>query len=332
MLEEVKQTKAGSLEVPDFLIKSTLGCSLVAVLILLPFTIASFMADRLFLGIATSTVSIACCVNVWNGREGRYSLALNAYLVTPAGALTVMYAFLQVGSPASFWPFLIVLAYYAVLPERYAQLFNVATILVVLPMAWLLLDQPSAVRFSAVILGVSMFAYISMREINSMHDRLRERAVTDPLTGLLNRSLLESSLQHSIAQSERSGVPMALLALDVDDFKGINDSRGHDAGDRVLRALSDLLRQRTRSGDLAFRVGGDEFQILLHNTSEANAAKVAEEFRQRVERALLLPDHRVTVSIGVCGLADDMDAEQWIKTCDERLYRAKDRGRNRVET
>jgi diguanylate cyclase (GGDEF)-like protein len=255
---------------------------------------------------------------------------VNTYLLSPAGAFTITYTMIKLGSPGSYWPVLLVLGYYFVLPERRAWFFNVLTVLIVAPSAWWVLDQSSAVRFSAALVGVSLFAYNSMREINVLHGLLKEQAVTDKLTGLFNRALLDNHLQHAIAQNRRSGVPMTLVALDIDHFKSINDTLGHDTGDVVLKGLGNLLRKRTRGSDTAYRIGGEEFLVLVHNADERQGAGVAESLRREVERTTLLPDRHVTISAGVSGLGEGMDAATWIKACDEKLYRAKQGGRNRV--
>ena len=125
-------------------------------------------------------------------------------------------------------------------------------------------------------------------------------------------------------------MPVALVSFDVDHFKPVNDSLGHDKGDAVLAGLGDLLRSRARGSDQAFRVGGDEFIVLLHNTNERQAAEFAEQFRRELEQTALLPDRAVTISIGVSGLHEGMDVDAWMKACDEKMYKAKKGGRNRV--
>jgi len=319
-------------DIPDFLVKTTLGCSIVVILILIPFTVNNFIQGRVLMGAGTSAIAAACVLNVWYGIRGRYNLAVNLWFMAPAGGFTITYTLIKLTHAGSYWPVLLVLAYYFVLPERRAWFLNVLTLLVIIPVAWFVLDHSSAVRFAAVLVGVSLFAFISMREINVLHGLMRRDAVTDKLTGLFNRVLLEDRLEEAIAQSQRTGVPMALLAFDVDLFKSINDSLGHDTGDLVLEGLGDLLRGRIRGTDVAFRVGGEEFLVLLHNADEKKGAEVAEDLRREVECARLLEDRQVTISVGVSGLREDMDAAAWVKAGDERLYRAKEAGRNRVVT
>ncbi len=319
-------------DVPDFLIKTTFGCSLVVVLILIPFTVNNFFQDRFVMGLATSSVGLACLINVWNGFHGRYSLLVNTYVVTPTGTFAITYAMVMLASAGSYWPILLALAYYFVLPERRAWFFNALTVLISIPAAFYVLEQDSAIRFSAVLLGVSLFAYISMREINILHGLLREQAVKDNLTGLYNRNLLDSSLEQAVAQKRRSGLPMTIITFDIDHFKAINDTLGHDTGDKVLTRVGDFLRRRIRGSDMSFRVGGEEFLVLLNNADEQQGTVLAEKIREEFEQADLVPDRQVTISGGVCSLEADMDAETWLKTCDEKLYRAKKSGRNLVVT
>jgi diguanylate cyclase (GGDEF)-like protein len=154
--------------------------------------------------------------------------------------------------------------------------------------------------------------------------------VTDTLTGLLNRTLLNDTLDDAIQHSARTGVPMTLATLDLDHFKTINDTLGHDAGDVVLRGIGELLRNRVRRVDKLFRPGGEEFLALLYGANNESGKRVAEELRTAIAGYAFLPDHVVTVSIGLATLLPGEDRKQWLKRSDENLYRAKAGGRNQV--
>jgi diguanylate cyclase (GGDEF)-like protein len=177
---------------------------------------------------------------------------------------------------------------------------------------------------------VSIFSAIFVRVISSQQDRLQQQAVTDPLTGLLNRSLMEVFLEHAVRQHARDGTPMTIAALDLDHFKTINDTLGHDAGDHALRAFAKLVLGRCRSTDRIFRTGGEEFLLLLEDTDAKNASGISEDLRRSVETHPLVPEHPVTVSIGLATLQPGEDWHAWMKRSDENLYRAKLEGRNRV--
>jgi len=163
------------------------------------------------------------------------------------------------------------------------------------------------------------------------HDRLVEQALTDPLTGAFNRRHLEFCLDQVVARRTRLGEPASLLLIDIDHFKRVNDTWGHTHGDIVLRRLVALMTTRGRRIDLLFRLGGEEFVVLLANTPYEGARIVAESLREAVSTTLVLPDgERMSISIGVSELEPGQTAPAWIDDADAALYRAKQSGRNRV--
>ena len=324
------ESPQGSQEIPEFLIRSTLGCSLVIFAILIPFTITNFLFDRLLMVVATLLSCFACGVNVWLGLRGKYSVNVNLFLVAPTGAITITYAVFILGAQGSYWSFLLILAFYFILPEQRAWVVNSITLVFLLPVSWLVLDTPSSLRFSAAIIGTSLFAFISMREINLLHQLLKERAVTDCLTGVYNRSLLVDSLEQALAQFKRLRTPMTIISLDLDYFKSINDQYGHAGGDQVLIEFGALLKARIRKTDKAFRTGGEEFLIIVFNADKALGVQIAEKIRKDANDLRILEGIQFSFSAGVSQLDDDDDVTSWLKRCDIKLYEAKHSGRNRV--
>jgi diguanylate cyclase (GGDEF)-like protein len=159
------------------------------------------------------------------------------------------------------------------------------------------------------------------------------RAATDALTGLPNRRAVQDTLKRMIAQSGRTLAPMAALVLDLDQFKAINDTYGHDRGDAVLCAVSDVLRRSLRTSDFVGRNGGEEFIALLPDTDADGAMEAAEKLRAAVAQ-LSLPgiDRPVTTSIGAAVFPHTAaDAQSLLRLADRALYAAKARGRNRAE-
>jgi two-component system cell cycle response regulator len=163
-----------------------------------------------------------------------------------------------------------------------------------------------------------------------------EMAITDALTGLFNRRYMESHLATLIEQAKSRTKPLTALILDIDYFKSINDTHGHDAGDDVLREFALRIRRSIRGIDLACRYGGEEFVVVMPETDMAVAAMVAERLRRRIAAdpfaiqggARNIP---VTISIGIAGLRGrDDSAAALLKRADQALYRAKRDGRNRV--
>ena len=163
--------------------------------------------------------------------------------------------------------------------------------------------------------------------------RLTHLAFHDPLTDVSNRRTLEDNLERVLADESR-GIPSALLVLDVDRFKPVNDSLGHDAGDQVLVALTRVILQQLRSTDLLARLGGDEFAVLLERTTAENAGVIAERIRRRIEETTIVADEinqQLTVSIGVAAVDSHLTLREMMARADTAMYAAKQRGRNRTE-
>jgi len=166
-------------------------------------------------------------------------------------------------------------------------------------------------------------------------DHNLEMAVTDPLTGLHNRRYMNGQLDALVARANRGGDPVAVLVLDIDHFKAVNDSLGHDAGDEVLREFSVRLATNVRAVDLPCRFGGEEFVVVMPGTTLEDAHRIAERIRRDVGaspfRILGGEPLSITVSVGVAATrgADDTPASL-LKRADEGVYEAKKAGRNRV--
>jgi diguanylate cyclase (GGDEF)-like protein len=159
------------------------------------------------------------------------------------------------------------------------------------------------------------------------------RAATDGLTGLPNKRTVTDTLKRMFAQASTEKSPLALLLLDLDHFKKVNDQRGHAVGDQVLANVGAVLRNALRPGDFAGRNGGEEFAILLPGTEIPVALRIAERVRAAIaEMSLAGTDIAVTVSIGVAGFPDHASTlDRLERLADAALYVAKRQGRNRVE-
>jgi diguanylate cyclase (GGDEF)-like protein len=221
-------------------------------------------------------------------------------------------------------------SYYFVLPQNRATFFNIITLLILTSSVWYLFDPALAARFSAAIIGTNLFAFLSMRQVYQLNNLLRDQATKDPLTGLLNRSTLDNTLELAISQHKRTNMPMSILFFDIDHFKNINDSLGHAVGDKVLIDLANIVSERIRETDSIFRTGGEEFLILAYNTNQQQATDIAESLRKKIELSLITDNKTITASFGVTELQQDMTVISWMKACDEKLYLAKKRGRNNV--
>ncbi len=172
-------------------------------------------------------------------------------------------------------------------------------------------------------------------DIHQLEARLRDQADRDPLTGLYNRRYFDAAMAHELARCRREGLPLSLLLIDIDHFKQVNDTHGHQAGDAVLHQLAHLLREHARTADVICRYGGEEFLLLLPGTPQAAAAARAEACREAFARVRVAFDGTqlsATLSIGVATAEAQATASaaQVLRHADQALYRAKAAGRNRV--
>ncbi len=170
--------------------------------------------------------------------------------------------------------------------------------------------------------------------ISALIDESQKLATTDPLTGLSNRRALLAALHVEMAHANRHAVPLSFCLLDVDHFKRVNDVHGHAAGDQVLAAIGQLLRQELRIPDVPARWGGEEFVVVLKQADSTGALVVAERIRRAVEALQIFSGGEaipVTVSIGVAEFGSKDSSEALIERADRAMYRAKTAGRNRVE-
>ncbi|WP_018174798.1 MULTISPECIES: PAS domain S-box protein [unclassified Thioalkalivibrio] len=167
-------------------------------------------------------------------------------------------------------------------------------------------------------------------ELQRANAELKRQAYYDRLTGVANRHYFETLLNRELARADRYGAPFALVMLDLDHFKRVNDTFGHAAGDVVLQEVTRVIAERLRDADVLGRWGGEEFMVLLPGAQEADAARVAETMRARVEGHDFPEAGRVTISLGVAAFCAGEPRTGLLRRVDEALYRAKGEGRNRV--
>ena len=165
-------------------------------------------------------------------------------------------------------------------------------------------------------------------ELRRANKRLEELSITDDLTGIYNRRHFYEKLSQEIARADRHKRPLSLLMFDVDHFKSYNDTHGHLAGNRILERVGRIVSEEIREVDWAFRYGGDEFTIILPETSKENGVVVAERIRKAFEKCKF---DKTTLSIGIAQYDLKSDLDTLIKHADETMYRAKNQGGNRIE-
>lgn len=300
------------------------------VLFLLPFSVNNFYQDRTFLGVGSLLIVGLLGFNAWciacrrKTKQGLSSLLVLAIIGF------IYFCFNHQGALAVFWCYPSVIVFYFILPEGQARVVNLLALGSLLPEVWQFLSPELAIRATVTLLSVSLFSAIFIYLLGEQQRQLRELAIKDPLTGVFNRLLLDTFLERSMHLAERSGKPVTLVSIDLDHFKLINDNFGHEVGDGVLSQFGELMLNRVRRTDVVFRLGGEEFLLLLLDTDLEAGAQVAEQLRTILSENPLLPDRVITASMGVATLKPAEPWQDWLRRSDQALYEAKHSGRDRV--
>lgn len=230
-----------------------------------------------------------------------------------------------------YWVYPVIIANYFVLSIRMAVVLNGLVLLSVIP---LYPNFDSHFEFLGVVvtqLLVNAMASIFSWKTRSQNEELQLLATRDPLTGVLNRRSLDDVVSNAIARFQRYSEPASLILLDLDHFKRINDTFGHEKGDQILSDVAALLTDCTRAAtDSVFRMGGEEFLILVGRSQLGEAVQVAEKIRLEIQRRLATPLGPMQASFGCAQLRSVEDQDSWIGRADQALYLAKNEGRNCV--
>lgn len=192
--------------------------------------------------------------------------------------------------------------------------------------------------FLVAVISTPLLYYLAFRPLTfeiqarrRMEEELKRLAMTDSLTRINNREKFYEVIEREVERWKRHGTPLSLLMFDVDEFKQINDARGHNAGDEVLKTLTMLVGGHLREIDYFIRWGGDEFLIIAPDTGIDSAAALADRLRGYIESHLFEAGSNITVSFSVAQFKRNETVDGFIQRADAGLYRAKSTGRNRVE-
>jgi diguanylate cyclase (GGDEF)-like protein len=237
-------------------------------------------------------------------------------------------------SPAMAWFAIPIVTLSARFPTRGVLLGLGVTVAMMIAVAFGSDAQAVIAKPPLLIMPLALAIAVAILSTALMHSDVihRSEAVIDPLTGMLNRNSLKDRTVELAHQSERTGQPVGLIVGDLDHFKQINDSHGHATGDAVLQDVAYLLRKQLRAFDLAYRVGGEEFLVLLPGADREQAEAMAERLRQGVQADTVGGGLRVSMSFGVSASSREQafDYERISEQADAALYEAKRLGRNRV--
>lgn len=187
-----------------------------------------------------------------------------------------------------------------------------------------------------LLIAANLFGFhiiYSTRKLTGLIHSLFEKANTDEVTGAANRHYFTELMQHECARAQRTGTPLSLLLIDIDHFKGINDHYGHPAGDAVLRTLTNCIKLTIRASDICGRYGGDEFAILLTDSTPTGARLTAQRVFAAIDDATIIDHGRqidFSISVGIANYHLNHSPDSLIRAADEALYQAKQDGRNRI--
>jgi len=311
-----------------FLRKSIQGITFVAILFVGQFAFYHVLAGNFLFGLFASLMLGVISYSAWNTHSGRLSYKLPFVLLTPAFLVFSWVAIRDLGVMGALWSFPAVTLFYFIFPERLARTASLALLLVVLPRTFMELDTDIALRLFATLIGVSIMCAIFVRRLNSQQIKLEVAASTDSLTQLSNRQNVYGALDLAIEYSQTRSYPMSLIFLDLNKFRGVNSKLGYEAGDEALQAFGGLLVDIVYSSDEIFRMGGEEFLILLNGSDKEAARQQAAKIHTALKQNNLADAVKITASIGIASLQPNETRYELLNRVDENLHLAKGSGGN----
>ena len=251
------------------------------------------------------------------------SIAISCFCI--AGVISTVYI---VGPQQVYWAYPALMAVFYLVRPRIALVLSMITLGALIPRLMGNVDSHTMTTVLITIAVMSSFAFAFSLITNRQRDQLLQLASKDPLTGAGNRRSLDAKLDDVVNNRRRNGIAASMLLIDLDHFKKVNDVHGHRFGDQILKQITDIVNLRIRVTDSLYRIGGEEFVVVLEGQNAERAKHLAEQLRTLVHENELAPDRSVTISLGVAELVADETANDWMHRADEALYEAKRAGRN----
>ncbi len=303
--------------------------AIASFVIFTPFVIYNFFQGRQALELFLVMFMLILAIDAWaiyRGKRPPIPLWTLVFPVVGGFALTIM-AEHYVGLT---WSYPVVLLFFFILPRRTALVASAAVILTIALLMGFNVELKYTTRVVATLSLIAIFTNVFVGIIESLHQKLLMQTITDPLTEAFNRRHMQSVLTRALSRRDRGAPPQALLMIDIDHFKRVNDQHGHATGDKVLKHIADIISHRMRLTDNLYRAGGEEFILYLPDTPAEGAQIIAEALCKQIGATPFNDDVQVTVSIGVSMLNAQDRVDSWLKRSDDALYQAKAAGRNRV--
>lgn len=297
---------------------------------LLPFTIYDVFTgqDYLFSGAIFSVAGVLISNSIVIYRKNKVLIPYRYFFVVIQAML--LWSVANEGQHTVFWFFPIALITMFTDTRIAVRSMFLLSFICAAPAAMHFYETGFALRFLVSYALVILCSDLLLGLLDQMQADIDSHALRDPMTGVYNRRQLMAVLREAIGVGKGNLTQHCLISIDIDNFKSINNDYGHDIGDRIIQDVARLIADNSRESDMLFRVGGEEFTLLVREASEEKAMYIAESIRARVEEAALHSDRDLTISLGVSAYRHGEDIKAWLKRVDENRDQAKDAGRNCV--
>lgn len=313
----------------DFQLSIIVMMGMSAVVVVLPPVVYRFYVGATTLAVVGClfiVTELSAVVYAWrtgNTRRGAVAMAIACAI----GGVLVSVMQHDVGY---LWVYPPLVASFVLIGPVAAILLNGTTITAVVTLSYAVLSAEQTLVFVATGIGVSVCACVFALRNEYQRKQLEQLVIFDALTGVRNRRAMDIALRNAITHAARTGVQYALVMMDLDHFKSVNDAYGHSVGDEVLVKCANLLQQKIRGADRLYRFGGEEFVIVLTGVSRTGMETVLADLRLQLALNLKCHGSPVTASFGGTLLRPDENADTWLTRADNALYHAKRAGRNCV--
>lgn len=313
--------------VASFRLQFNLYFGLTTFILLSPFVVNHFIAGRVVMALSTLFIVLIAAVNSVSIYRRKKQPIPFAYFYVLIMATLTSGLFLQ-GESIIYWYYPFAFIVLSSVEHRQARIMLFLSLAILVPTAFYTIDPAIAARFAATYLMVCLLGDVVVALLDRTQQQQAKLAITDPLTGALNRRSMLPEINDAAEGCRRGLGTASLLTIDIDHFKNINDTFGHQAGDDVLKTVVETLLQRKRQLDKLFRTGGEEFTMLTRNLDKDGSIIFADNLRSAVEQSNILDGKPITVSIGVAIYEPEESIDDWIRRADDQMYLAKRHGRN----
>lgn len=303
--------------------------SLLAAIAILVFTVIRIVQQD-YVMVMIDLGILATMLFVFGWTYFKHNVVVGSYLFILFALVGVIVTIYQKGESQILWAFPTTIMTFYIVSLRLAAFFSVVMLLAVSATLYNVeLNHPLSI-FAVTFPLTTLLVGVSVNHLNHANKQLRKMVKHDVLTGVLNRLAFNERVESLVNLQQRHPSALCLMIFDLDNFKVINDTRGHLVGDDVLIEFTQLIESRLRKTDEFYRYGGEEFVLIPYGESIDDAQAFAEILRQLIAESSLYQDYQLTVSCGVAQYCHGETVERWLERADKALYQAKNTGKNTV--